>query len=75
MQHRLDPTLHGPLGQAHGCPVPYSGPLRFGTPVYFTFVMPVLVTGIHDFGRASERRGWPAFAGHDVEEMLILQHF
>jgi hypothetical protein len=43
--------------------------------IYFTFVMPVLVTGIHDLGRARKRRGWPAFAGHDVHEMLILGHF
>jgi hypothetical protein len=62
-------------GLTHGCPVAYSGPLRFGTPVYFAFVMPVLVTGIHDFRHASERRGWPAFAGHDAQEMLILPRF
>jgi hypothetical protein len=44
-------------------------------PNFLGFVMPVLVTGIHDFGRVSEGRGWPAFAGHDVQEMLILRHF
>jgi hypothetical protein len=37
-------------------------------PHSFTFVMPVLVTGIHGFSCGNERRGLPACAGHDAPE-------
>jgi lipoyl(octanoyl) transferase len=44
-------------------------PARHVRRLYLTTVMPVLVTGIHDFGRGNQRRGWPAFAGHDAREI------